>query len=270
MCRPVPTELVDTIIGHVGSGNGPVRRPLEADHACETYEALKNCALVSKSWTLCSRKHLFKDIVFSVDEGERISDLVFPPEASLRLVKSLVIHVTPQDRSRDSITPHILEAFSACPLKSLHVNRGFFPSSRGPALRACFDMLSSRLSDLVFRFCFFEPEALRDILAIQNTEANITFLACNQHHLDDPARNGIIWQPVNQGPNQTLCVMGGEDNPCEAFLVDLSQLFVSFNRLEVDFYEDGEYPTATQKLIDANAGVVSFLKLNVISSTLHP
>ena len=268
MCRPVPPELVDTIIGHVGSGNGPVCRPLKADDACETYQALKNCALVSKSWTYCSRKNLFKAIVFSVDEGERIRDLVLPPEASLRVVKSLVIDVAPQGRRQGSTTLHLLEAFSACPLESLHIEGGSFSLNRRLAFRACFDTLSGQLSDLVFRFCLFEPEPLRDILAIQNTEANITFLACDQHHPDDPARNNIIWQLVNQTPNRTLCVMGGDDKSCNDFLIDLSELSVLFSRLEVDFYEDGECPDATQNLINANAGVVSFLKMNVISSTL--
>jgi hypothetical protein len=64
--------------------------------------------------------------------------------------------------------------------------------------------------------------------------------------------------------------MGGEDEPSENFLVDLSALSVLFTRLEVDFYEDGEVADATQRLIDANAGALSFLKVNVFSSTLPP
>ena len=254
-----------------GSGRcRPVCRPLEADRACETYQALKNCALVSKSWTLSSHKSLFKDIVFNVNERERTRDLVLPSKTSLRLVKSLVIDVAPQSRRRGSITLHLLKAFSACPLGSLHIEGGSFSLRRRPTLRACFDTLSGRLSDLVFRFCLFEPEPLRDILAIQNTEANITFLACDQHHPDDPARNNIIWRPVNQGPSRTLCVMGVDDMPCDDFLIDLSRLSVLFSRLEVDFYEDGERSDATQNLIDVSAGVVSFLMVNVISSTLPP
>ena len=258
------------IIDHVGRGNRPICRPLEADRACETYQALKTCALVSKSWTLSSHKSLFKDIVFNVNERERTRDLVLPSKTSLRLVKSLVIDVAPQSRRRGSITSHLLKAFSACPLESLHIEGGSFSLRRRPTLRACFDTLSGRLSDLVFRFCLFEPEPLRDILAIQNTEANITFLACDQHHPDDPARNNIIWRPVNQGPSRTLCVTGVDDKPCDDFLIDLSRLSVLFSRLEVDFYEDGEWSDATQNLIDVSAGVVSFLMVNVISSTLPP
>jgi hypothetical protein len=64
--------------------------------------------------------------------------------------------------------------------------------------------------------------------------------------------------------------MGGDEQPSEDFLIDLSELSVQFSRLDVDFYEDGEFPDATQYLIDASAGVVSFLKLNVMSSTLPP
>jgi len=64
--------------------------------------------------------------------------------------------------------------------------------------------------------------------------------------------------------------MGGDDKPCDDFLIDLSALSVLFSRLDVDFYEDGEWSDATQNLIDASAGVVSFLRVNVISSTLPP
>lgn len=270
MCQPVPPELVDAIIDYVGRGNGPVCRPLEAGHACETYQTLKSCALVSKSWTLPSRKNLFKNIVFSVDEGERPRDLVLPSKASLRLVKSLVINVAPRSRRRGSMTLHLLKAFSTCPLESLHIDGGLFPLSGRPVLRACFDVFSGRLLDLVFRFCFFEPEPLRDILAIQNTAANITFLACDQHHPDDPVRSSIVWPLVHQGPSRVLCVMGVDDKPCDDFLIDLPELSVLFSRLDVDFYEDGECPDATQNLIDASSAVVSFLKVNVISSTSPP
>ena len=51
----------------------------------------------------------------------------------------------------------------------------------------------------------------------------------------------------------------------DEFLVDLSKLSVKFPRLEVYFYsyEDGRLNNTTQCLIDANAEVMSFLKLRV-------
>ena len=90
----------------------------------------------------------------------------------------------------------------------------------------------------------------------------------DQDHPEDPARNNINWQPVDHDPNRILCVMGGEEKPSEEFLIDLSELSVRFSQLDVDFYEDGEFYDATQSLIDASAGVVTFLRVNVISSTL--
>ena len=270
MHEPVPPELVDMIIDNVGSGHKWVRRPpLEEDCTCitvaTTYETLKNCALVARSWTYRSHKNLFKGIVFVVDEGEEVHDLVLPSPASLEFVESLAIYLTPQVQHRGSITLHLLKAFSVCPLKSLQIEGGIFSLDRRSGLRACFDALSGHLLGLTFRFCLFEPEPLRDILAIENTDANIMFLGCDQDYSEDPARNGIDWQPVQHNMGRSLCVMGGEDKPSEEFLIDLSMLSVQFARLEVDFYEDGEFIDATQSLINANAGMVSFLKLNVIS-----
>ena len=279
MHEPVPPELVDMVIDHVGSGHRWVRRPpLEGDRACKaaavTYGTLKNCALVARSWTHRSHKNLFKDIMFTVDEKEEIGDLVLPSAASLKLVETLAIYLAPENPNRGLITLHLLSAFSVCPLESLQIEGGLFTLGRRPALRACFnDIVSGQLLDLTFRFCFFEPEPLRDILAIENTDASITFLGCDQDHPEDPARDNIDWQPVQHDADRTLCVMGGEEKPSEEFLIDLSELSVQFSRLDVDFYEDGDLPGATQCLIDANAGVVSFLRVNVISnmsSTLPP
>lgn len=273
MHEPVPPELVDMIIDHVGSGHKWVRRPpLEGDRACRTaavtYGTLKNCALVARSWTPRSHKNLFKDIVFTVDEGEKIHDLVLPSATSLKFVESLAIYLAPQNCNRGSIALHLLSAFSLCPLESLQIEGGLFTLSRRPELRACFDVLTSgQLLDLTFRFCLFESEPLRDILAIENTDAIITFLGCDQDHPEDPARDNSNWQPVQHNADRTLCVMGGDEKPSEEFLVDLSELSVQFSRLDVDFYEDGDLPDATQRLIDANAGVLSFLKVNVISNT---
>ena len=268
MRQPVPPELVDMVIDHVGRGFS-VCRPLEPeDRACGTYQTLKNCALVAKSWTLRSHKNLFNDIVFTVDERESTPHLVLPSLPSLVFVKFLAIHVAPQNRRRGSITLRLLTAFSVCPLESLHIQGGSFPLRNRLALGPCFSALAGQLLDLTFRFCFFEAEPLRDILAIQNTKADITFLGCDQYHTEDDAQNNTIWQPVNHDPNRTLCVMGGDEKPSEDFLIDLSGLSVLFARLDVDFYEDGGFPDATQRLIDASAGVVLFLKVNVISSTL--
>ena len=272
MREPVPPELVDMVVDHVGSGHKRVCRPPPEHHACETaaiaYQTLKNCALVAKSWTPRSRKNLFKDVAFTVNREEGTHDLVLPSEALLELVKSLAIYVAPQSRRRGTITLYLLRAFSMCPLQSLQIDGGLFSLTSRPRLRACFNALSGRLSDLTFRFCFFEPEPLRDILAIQNTEANITFLGCDQYHPEDPARININWQLVNHCEDRMLCVMGSDEKLSEDFLIDLSELSVLFSRLEVDFYEDGELPGATQYLVDASAGVVTFLKVNVISSML--
>jgi len=42
------------------------------------------------------------------------------------------------------------------------------------------------------------------------------------------------------------CVAGGDEEPSEEFIIDLSKLSIQFCRLDVDFYEDGECPDATQ------------------------
>lgn len=273
MHEPVPPELVDMIIDQVGSGHRWVRRPpLEGERACKeaaiTYGTLKNCALVARSWTNRSHKNLFKDIVFTVDEKEEIRDLVLPSAASLKLVETLAIYLAPQNLNRGTITLYLLDAFSVCFLESLQIEGGLFALGRRSALRACFNALvSGQLLDLTFRFCSFEPEPLRDILAVEYADANITFLGCDQDHPEDPARDSINWQPVQHNADRTLCVMGGDEKPSEEFLIDLSELSVQFARLDVDFYEDGDLPGATQCLVDANAGVLSFLKVNVISNT---
>jgi len=278
MHKSIPPELVDMIIDHIGCGHERVRRPpLERDRASNTaaiwYETLKNCALVARSWTPRSHKNLFHAILFTVGEKERVRDLVLPSAASLKFVEFLTISVAPGSRLRGSITLHLLRTFSVCPLESLHIERGLFSLGKRHALIACFNALSGQLLDLTFRFCFFEPEPLRDILAIQNSEATITFLGCDQYHPEDPARNDINWELVRHDADRTLCVMGGDEEPSEEFLIDLSELSIQFCRLDVDFYEDGECPDATQCLIDANAGVLTFLRLNVVSdapSTLPP
>lgn len=257
------------VIDHVGSGHTRVCR-LPPDHACETtiaYQTLKNCALVSSHWTRRSHKNLFRVIVFTVGTDERPQDLVLPSEESLKLVKFLDVNVAPESHHRAAITLRLLSAFSVCPLESLQIEQGLFPLVNRPALRTCFDALPSQLLDLTFRYCLFEPEPLRDVLAIQNTKANITFLCCDQDHPEDPARNNINWPLVNHSADRILCVMGGEEKPSEEFLIDLSELSVRVSQLDVDFYEDGEFPDATQCLINATAGLVTFLRVNVISST---
>lgn len=279
MHEPVPPELVDMIIDKVGGGHMWVRRPsLEEGRASEaaaiTHGTLKNCALVARSWTHRSRKRLFNNIGFTIDEEEGIRDLVLPSADSLKLVEFLTIYLAPKNLNRDSIILHLLTAFSVCPLESLHIEGGLFTLGKRSELHACFDALvSSQLLDLTFRFCSFEPEPLRDILAIENTGASITFLACDQDHPEDPTRDNINWQSVRHHAGRMLCVMGSDEKPSEQFLIDLSVLSVQSSRLDVDFFEDGDLPDATQRLIDANAGVVSFLRVNMISymnSTLPP
>lgn len=263
------------IIDQVGSGHqtghsGVRRSPLERDRvwktAVLTHEALKSCALVAKSWTYRSHKNLFKVVTVTADDNEEIPNLVLPSTASLKFVEFLAIRVALQNRHRGSITLHLLSVFSVCPLESLQIEGGLFSLSGRPVLRDCFDSLSGQLLDLSFYFCSFEPEPLRDILAVENTDVNIMFLSCDQDHPEDPARDNVNWQPVHHNADRTLCVMGSDEKPSEEFLIDLSELSVQFSRLEVDFYEDGDLPDATQCLIDANAGVVSSLKLNIISN----
>ena len=275
MREPVPPELVDMIIDQVGSGRQTGRRgirrpPLEGDRDWKltivAREALESCALVAKSWTYRSHKNLFKVVTITVDDNEEIPNLLLPSAASLKFVELLVISVAPQNLHRGPITLHLLSAFSVCPLESLRIYGGLFSLSGRPALRDCFDSLSGQLLDVSFFFCSFELEPLRDILAAENTDVNIMFFSCDQDHPEDPARNNVDWQPVYHNADRTLCVMGSDEKPSEEFLIDLSELSVQFSRLEVDFYEDGEIPDATQCLIDANAGAVSFLKVNIISN----
>ena len=178
MHDPVPPGLVDMIINQVGRGQRQIRRPpLEEDRpskpAPTTDEALKNCALVARPWTPRSHKNLFHDVVFVIVEKEGIRDLL-PSAVSLKLVEFLAIRVAPQSRRRGSITLHLLAAISVCLLESLHIEGGFFPLSRRPGLRTCFNVLSGQLLALTFRFCLFDPELLCDILAIRNTDATIT------------------------------------------------------------------------------------------------
>ena len=269
MHEPVPQELVDMIIDDVGGGCGRVHRPpLKGGHDKLydiTYNALKNCALVARSWTHRSHMNLFKEIVFVVDEEEGICDLALPSSSSLKFINSLEVHVAPANPDRGHITLHLLTAFSLCPLEFLQIDGGLFSLSGRPALRSCFDSLSQRLLGLTFRFCLFEPEPLRDILSIQETTTDVMFLSCDQDHPDDPARRDPGWEPV--ASRRKLCVLGSEEKPSEEFLIDLSELSVKFGQLEVDFYEDGVMADATQRLIDTNAGVMSFLKINVISDS---
>jgi hypothetical protein len=277
MHEPVPQELVDMIIDDVGGGHGRIHRP-HLGGGCDrldgiTYETLKNCALVARSWTYRSHKRLFEEVVLNVDAEEGLYDLVLPSSASLQFVKFLEIYVNPANPHRGLITLYLLTVFSACPLEFLQIDGGLFSFSGRHAIHACFDALSGRLLDINFRFCLFEPEPLRDILSIGDTRANIMFLGCEQDHTDDPARKDLIWEPFYHISYRKLCVMGTEEKPSEEFLVDLSDLSVQFRQLEVDFYEDGELADATQQLIDANAGAMLFLKLNVLSktfSTLSP
>jgi len=257
------------IIDQVGSGHSLVRGQRSGgDRKMDAiaYQTLANCALVAKTWTFRSHKNLFNDIVFSVDETDGILDLTLPSAASLNFIESLEIYVPSQSHHRESITSYLLGAFSVCPLRSLRIGGGLFSLTRRLVLRACFGALFGRLLELTFRFCLFEPEPLRDILAIRNTLADITFLGCDQDHPEDPTRNNINWQLVNHDVRRTLCVMGGDEKPSEEFYIDLSELSVRFSKLDVDFYEDGELLDATQFLIDANAAVVSFLKVNVMSN----
>lgn len=269
MHESVPQELVDMIIDDVGRGSGRVHRPFKRDRVpksdiifCET---LKSCALVARSWTHRSHMNLFKEIVFNVSGDEGIQDLTLPPKASLQFVKFLEIYVAPANVHRSPITVHLLSLFSVSPLEFLQIDGASFTLKDRLAVRDCFSALSGLLLDITFRFCLFDPEPLHDILAIQDTRANIMFLGCDQDHPDDPSREDIDWEPVYHNADRTLCVMGGEGKPSEEFLVDLSELSINFHRLEVDFYEDGNLDVATQSLIEASGGALSFLKLNVIS-----
>ena len=260
------------IIDDVGGGRGLVHRPPlkeGRDRKADTIsnETLRSCALVARSWTYRSRMNLFKEIVYTVDGEEGILGLPLPTSDALRFVKFLEIYIAPANPNRGPITLHLLSAFSLSPLEFLQIDGGLFSFTGRTLILACFSTLSGLLLTIDFRFCLFDPEPLRDILSISDTKANIMFLGCDQDHPEDPSREVINWEPVYHHPDRTLCVMGGEGKPSEEFLVDLSLLDVNFCRLEVDFYEDGEWVDATQSLIDACAGALLFLKLNVISST---
>ncbi|KAF9781871.1 hypothetical protein BJ322DRAFT_250187 [Thelephora terrestris] len=275
MPEAVPQELVEMIVDDVGRGRGRVHRPpLKLKEGSSVpnpdivvYETLKNCALVARSWTHRSQMNLFKGVVFAVNEEEGIHDLPLPSAASLGFIKFLEIAVAPENPHRGPITSYLLSVFSVCPLETLQIDRGLFSLGARPALFASFNALSGLLSDITFRFCLFEPEPLHDILSIQDTMANVTFLGCDQDHPGDPSRQDINWEPIYHSEDRTFSVIGGDGNASEEFMLDLSGLSVSFGRLEVDFYEDGEWLDATQCLIDASAGTLSFLRLNVISDS---
>ena len=262
------------IIDDVGRGRGRVNRPpLKAEEGnvpgrgIVVYETLKNCALVARSWTHRSQMNLFKGVAYTVNQDEGIRDLPLPSMASLRFVKSLEIYMAPENPHRGPITSYLLSMFSVCSLESLQVDKGLFSLGARFALYTSFSALSGRLLDITFRFCLFEPEPLHDILSIQDTIANVTFLGCDQDHPDDPSRKDIEWAPIYHSEDRTFCVIGGDGNASEEFMVDLSGLSVNFGRLEVDFYEDGDWVDATQCLIDASAETLSFLRLNVISDS---
>ena len=263
------------IIDDVGSGHEWVHRsPLvgsrvdEEQAAACGIETLKNCALVARSWTYRSHKNLFNRIMFTVGEGEGIHGLVLPPAHSLKFVEYLEIDVASHDHHRGVITLYLLNNFSVCPLVSLDIKGGSFFLYGRSLILACLGALADKLFDLTFRFCRFDPEPLRDILATGNTSALLSFMGCEQNDVD-AARTDIDWQPVLSFPARTLCVMGCDEDPNEKFLADLSVLSVQFGRLDVDFYEDGEYLDATQLLIDANAEKLWFLTVNIISDVIR-
>ena len=64
-----------------------------ADEAeASTYDKLKNCNLVARSWTYHLHKNLF-EIMFTISKGEGIHNLVLPAANLLRSIKSLVMDV---------------------------------------------------------------------------------------------------------------------------------------------------------------------------------
>lgn len=261
------------IIDDVGSGHGWVHRPPLVGSSVDegqaaAYGTLKNCALVARSWTYRSHKNLFNRIMFTAGEGEGMHDLALPPAHSLKFVEYLEIDVASQDHLRGPITLYLLNNFSVCPLASLDIKGGNFFLYGRSIILACLGALAEKLFDITFRFCRFDPEPLRDILAAENTSALISFMGCEQNDVDT-ARTDIDWQPVLCFPDKTLCVMGCDEDPNEKFLVDISVLSVQFGRLDVDFYEDGEYIDATEFLIDANAEKLRILTINIISDIIR-
>ena len=221
--------------------------------------------MVARSWTDRSRMNLFREIEVNVDSERWTFDIQIPSSRYFfTFIKSLTIVFLDNDHAdRGGITLHVLTMFSECPLESIEIEGGRFFLDKRSAIGAHFNLLSGRLLKIQFCLCLFDPEPLRDILSIKDLKADITFECCEQVHPDDPTREDVSWEPVYHPAPQMLCVTGGVymSSDEKEFLVDLSKLSVKFPRLEVCFYQTGQLDDTTQRLIDANAEVMSFLKL---------
>jgi hypothetical protein len=146
----LPVEILDHIV----------------DHLHDTQDALRNCCLVSKSWVLRTRKHLFAEIAFRTIESLESWKKTFPdPSASpVGYAKALFIDC-PQAVTAGgwiksfsgveylNVSHHALDlGQSATPLVPFH---GFSPVIK-TLFRDIYKLPPSQIFDLILSFPLLE------------------------------------------------------------------------------------------------------------------
>jgi hypothetical protein len=262
-----PLQLVNQVIDELGAAYRWKYPSLRSQYIAP----LRACSLVSKRLTARSRTHLFRKVTI---EGEKHKPTIAPPASILPYIKELEVYYGHRPTHPASIGD-FLKAFAAAPIEHLGITGGILVDERA-CIRESIDTHSATLQTVEFGGCLLSAYNIFDILLGHHRLRNLRLDGCECQELPPPGQPLIADAP---GPNARskaaeleLGIFGGDPFEGSASIVTMvARLPYKFSRLDFDHIVAGEEATeATNALIEANANVLSSLRVRFIAGMFGP
>jgi len=259
--RALPQELVDKVVDELGDAYRDLDRKKRRRTAGR---ALRACTLVSKNWTGRSRAHLFREITIRADEDDLF---LTPPQSLIPHIKRLKIWMR-NEYYRTFLPRDLLKQFHRAPMTYLGISEGVLATAARGCIAQCVVALSATLQTVEFRSCSLTLHLILDILSAHPGLKRLHLTSCSL----TPAKSGrsVVPSPGmrSEMPDLELGVFmhpleGGHDRT----VATAAQIPNQFGRLDLDYVHCQDATNATNALIKASAGSLSFLQVHVISST---
>jgi len=261
--RALPQELVDKVIDELDDAYRDSGHDKCSDHRLSACKALHACTLVSKSWTSRSRAHLFREVKIRADEEGLF---LMPSQPLIPYIERLKIRMQCEYYQLFP-SPDLLAPFHTAPITYLGISEGVLATDARDCLVECVVALSATLKTVEFKSCSFTLQLILGILSAHPGLKRLHLTSCRL----EPTRSDRTVVPPgmrSEAPDLELGVfthplVGGHD----LTVATAAQLPNQFSRLDLDYIRCQGATNATNALIKASAGSLSFLQIYVVSST---
>lgn len=241
----LPLELVDQVIDELGEA-------FRKGHF-NARPALLACSLVSKTWTVRSRSHMFRRVEIN---GRKVKP-TSTPASIVQYVKELEVLYYGKTPAQTASIADFLKAFATAPIECLRI-MGMMLFDKRTCILECIEAHFATLERLEFQHCSLSPHNISDIVLGRHRLESLSLISCGStgQRSSPPGGPDTHLKPSDM----ELCISGPVD-----VVTMVAGLPHRFRKLDVLHIVTEEETTteAMNALIKANGDVLSSLRARI-------